>query len=273
MPFLQTDHNLTIHYDDQGDGFPLVLVHGWAMEGGVWAFQRPLAASFRLITVDLRGHGRSTAPGDGYCLADFAADIVSLFNGLGLERAAIAGWSLGAQAALEAAPLLGDRLAALVLVGATPRFSAADGWPHGLPATECRGLGLRLRRSFDAALDGFFHSMFAEGELSEESVRLIGQEIAAPHRRPAATAAQAALVTLAESDQRHLLAKIRVPALVINGDRDAICPPEAGVHLADHLPLGRFLLFAGAGHAPFLSRPREFNSEVTRFLREVAGDD
>lgn len=273
MPFLKTVHNLTIHYDDEGDGLPLVLVHGWAMEGGVWAFQRPLASSFRLITVDLRGHGRSTAPDDGYGLADFAADLVSLFDGLRLERAAIVGWSLGAQAAMEAAPLLGNRLAALVLVGGTPRFTATDEWPHGLPATECRGLGLRLRRSFDATLDGFFRSMFTEGELTAEAGQRIEREIAAPLRRPDVTAARAALVTLAEGDQRPLLEYIRVPTLVIHGDRDPVCLPGAGAHLADRIPSGRFLSMAGAGHAPFLSRPQAFNREVADFLREVAGDD
>lgn len=270
MPFMETADTVTIHYDEDGSGFPLVFVHGWAMSGTVWAFQKPLGERFRLITVDLRGHGKSsTAP--GYTFADFTADLAVIFDCLGLDRAALVGWSLGAQVALEAAPLLGDRIAALVLVSGTPRFTAAHGWPHGLPATEARGLGLRLKRSCDAALGDFFRRMFAEGELTPDQYQRIVREIVIP--RPDPEAVQASLATLAGGDHRPLLPAVAAPTLVIHGDRDTICPPGAGRHLADTIPGARFLPLAGVGHAPFLSRPELFNGEVGRFLAEVTGRD
>uniref|UniRef100_A0A831XEX7 Alpha/beta fold hydrolase n=1 Tax=Geobacter metallireducens TaxID=28232 RepID=A0A831XEX7_GEOME len=272
MPFVETADNVTIHYEEEGAGFPLVLVHGWAMAGKVWGFQRPLAERFRLITVDLRGHGKSsTAP--GYAFADFAADLALLFDRLALDRAALVGWSLGAQVALEAAPLLGDRIAALVFVSGTPRFTAADGWPHGLPATEARGLGLRLKRAYDATLGDFFRRMFAKGELTPEQYQRIVREIVIPRPLPDPGAVQASLATLAGGDHRRVLSSIAAPTLVIHGDRDAICPPGAGRHLADTIPGARFLHLAGVGHAPFLSRPELFNGAVGRFLAEVTGRD
>lgn len=272
MPFMETADNVTIHYEEEGSGFPLVFIHGWAMSGRVWAFQRPLAERFRLITVDLRGHGKSSAA-TGYAFADFAADLAALFDRLGLKRAGVVAWSLGAQVALEAAPFLGDRIAGLVLVAATPRFTADSDWPHGLPANEARGLGLRLKRTYNATLGDFFRQMFAEGELTPDQYQRIVREIVIPRPLPDPEAVQASLATLAGGDHRPLLPAVAAPTLVIHGDRDAICPPGAGRHLADTIPGARFLSLAGVGHAPFLSRPEMFNGEVSRFLTEVIGRD
>jgi pimeloyl-[acyl-carrier protein] methyl ester esterase len=272
MPFMETADNVTIHYEEEGAGFPLVLVHGWAMSGKVWAFQKPLTDRFRLITVDLRGHGKSSAA-PGYAFTDFAADLAALFERLDLKRAGLAGWSLGAQVALEAVPLLGNRVAGLVLVAGTPKFTAADGWPQGLPATEARGLGLRLKRDYDGTLGAFFRQMFAEGELTHDQYQRIVREIVIPRPLPDPEAVQASLVTLAGGDHRSILSSIASPTLVIHGDRDAICPPGAGRYLADGIPGARFLSLDGAGHAPFLSRTEIFNREVSRFLTEVTGRD
>lgn len=100
MPFLETSGSVALHYDEAGEGFPLVFIHGWAMSGNVWAYQRPLAERFRVITLDLRGHGKSS-PASSYAFGDFASDVALLFDRLGLRRAALVGWSLGAQVALE----------------------------------------------------------------------------------------------------------------------------------------------------------------------------
>ncbi|GLI40048.1 alpha/beta fold hydrolase [Geobacter hydrogenophilus] len=272
MPSMETADKVTIHYGDEGSGFPLVFVHGWAMSGKVWAFQKPLADRFRLITLDLRGHGKSSAA-PGYAFGDFAADLVALFDRLGIERAGLVGWSLGAQVALEAVPLLGNRVAALVLVAGTPKFTAADGWPHGLPAHEARGLGLRLKRAYDATLGDFFRQMFAEGELSHDQYQRIVREIVIPRPLPDPEAVQACLATLAGGDHRNLLPAIAAPTLVIHGDRDAICPPGAGRYLAEGIPGARFLSLEGTGHAPFLSRSELFNRELSRFLAEVSDRD
>lgn len=273
MPFVETAAGVTIHYEERGTGFPVVLIHGWAMSGRVWAFQEELAARFRLISVDLRGHGTSAAPEGGYAFADFAADLVALFDRLGLRRAAVIGWSLGVQVALEAYPALADRVTALVLVSGTPRFTASADWPHGLPTTEARGLGLRLRRSWDVTLGDFFRRMFAEGELSREQNQRIAQEIVIPRLLPDPRAVAATLDTLAAGDHRQLLGAVAAPTLVIHGDRDAICLPAAGRFMADEIPGARLALMEGAGHAPFLSRPEVFNRLVGAFLTEVSTRD
>lgn len=273
MPFIETADNINIHYEEKGSGFPLVLVHGWGMSGRVWAFQGELAESFRLIAVDLRGHGKSSAPEEGYAFADFAADLELLFDRLDIRRAALLGWSFGAQVALEAYPGLRDRVAALVLVSGTPKFTAAADWPHGLPGTEARGLALRLRRGYDAAMGDFFRRMFAEGELSREANQRIAREIVIPRPIPDPRAVIATLDTLAGGDHRPILPSIECPTLVVHGDRDTICLSGAGRFMAESIPGARLSILEGVGHAPFLSRPDAFNRLVGDFLRGVAGRD
>lgn len=273
MGFVETAEGVTIHYEERGTGFPVVFVHGWAMSGRVWAFQEELAGRFRLITVDLRGHGKSAAPEEGYAFADFGADLVALFDRLELRRAAVIGWSLGVQVALEAYPALAEHIAALVLVSGTPKFTAAADWPHGLPATEARGLGLRLRRSYDATLGDFFRRMFAEGELSREQNQRIAREIVIPRLLPDPHTVAATLDALAAGDHRHLLSAVAAPTLVVHGDRDAICLPAAGRFMAEEIPGARLEPMNGVGHAPFLSRPEAFNRLVEAFLAEVSARD
>ena len=268
MPFIETDAEIEIYYEETGQGRPLVMLHGWAGSGRLWRFQEELADSFRLIIPDLRGHGRSIAPTEGFSLDDLVNDIVTLFERLELIDAILLGWSLGSQIAIAAFPRLREWLAGLILVGATARFTATDDYPHGLQATEPRGMGLRLKRDFTGTMDDFFRSMFAKGELNPEQEGRIAREILAEGRLPAPKAAHAALAILASTDLRERLPEIDRPVLIIHGSADAVCPPGAARYLAERLPDARLVEIAGAGHAPSLSRPDQFNAILREFLRK-----
>lgn len=274
MSFIKTSAGVEIYYEETGQGCPLVMLHGWSMSSRVWRFQKELADSCRLVIPDLRGHGRSSAPAAGYLLENLAGDVVALFERLELTNAVLLGWSLGSQVALAAFPKLQERLASLVLVGATPRFTATDGHPCGLPATELRGIGLRLRRNFTGTMGEFFRGMFAEGELSHEQEDRINREIALDGGLPEPAVAHATLDILASTDLREKMPAIDRPMLLIHGSADTICPPGAARYLAERLPDARLVMLDGAGHAPFLSRPDEFNAILRKFLQEeVYGRD
>jgi len=268
MPFIETSAGVNIYYEEAGEGRPLVMLHGWSGSGRLWHFQQELADSFRMIIPDLRGHGHSSIPTEGFTIDDLVNDIVTLFERLELTDAILLGWSLGSQVALAAFLCLRQRVSGLVLVGATARFTATDGYPHGLKATEPRGMGLRLKRDFTGTMGDFFRSMFAQGELTPEQEGRIGREILADGRLPAPDSAQSALAILASTDLRERLPEIDRPVLIIHGSADLICPPGAARYLAEHLPDPRLVEFSGVGHAPPLSRPKEFNSCVRGFLRE-----
>jgi len=272
MPALEITKGIEIHYEDIGAGRPLVLIHGWAGSGVLWRFQNELAKSCRLIIPDLRGHGRSNPAPVTFSLQDLADDITNLYERLDLAKAVLVGWSLGSQVAMEAFLKLRKRVSGLVLVGATARFTATEGYPHGLPANEVRGMGIRMKRGYEKTMGEFFHSMYAEGELSREIEERIAREIMADGRLPDPAVAQAGLDVLETADLREMLPEIDRPVLLIHGDSDLICPPAAARYLADRIQNARLLKFAGVGHAPPLSRPAEFNALIRDFLLETAHD-
>jgi pimeloyl-[acyl-carrier protein] methyl ester esterase len=256
-------------YREAGSGRPLILLHGWAMSSAVFSEALPdLAADFRVLAPDLRGHGASD-PGNGYTLEDFADDLCQWLAGLGIDGFDLLGWSLGGQVALRLAGLLGERVGHLLLVAATPRFVAEEGWTAGLPAVQVKAMARGLKRRYPETLDDFFVRQFSTGEISADSLERI-RGFAAPGAGdvlPAAETALAALETLQTGDLRRGLAGIRVPTLVVHGERDEIIPPEAGRYLAAHLPQGRFVCLADTGHAPFLSRPERCIALWREFCR------
>jgi len=244
-------------YREAGSGRPLVLIHGWAMSSAV--FQEALESlggDLRVLAPDLRGHGRSDR-GPSYGFADFAGDLRHWLEGLDLEDAVLVGWSMGGQVLLELFPKVRHRVAGMVLMNSTPRFTAGPGWPHGLPAGQVKTMARNLRRDYRRAMEEFFALQFAEGELSRERHRRIVEFAVRAGRLPEPEVALAALESLREGDQRGCLAGIDCPTLVLHGELDPITPAGAGRHLAEHLPLSRSVFFPGLGHAPFLSRPRE----------------
>jgi pimeloyl-[acyl-carrier protein] methyl ester esterase len=254
MPFLETDAGVRLAYQDRGDGPPVVLVHGWSMSSAVFD---PLAAALprglRLVAPDLRGHGDSTAPRP-FGLDDLAGDLAALLERLDLHRVTLVGWSLGAQVALAALPAIRHRVRGLGLVSATPRFTAADGWPHGLAPQAVEVLAHRVRRDPARGLARFFEGQFADGEL-DDVARAGLAALRARIPLPPVDAALHGLGILATADLRATLPEVKLPAVVVHGERDPICLPGAGRALAEAIPGARLVVLAGAGHAPLLSRP------------------
>jgi pimeloyl-[acyl-carrier protein] methyl ester esterase len=256
----------SLAWREAGSGPPLVLLHGWSMSSAVFAeVIEELAADFRLLAPDLRGHGAS-APGAGYALADFAADLADWLQTLDLHDAALAGWSLGGQVALELVPAVRDRLRRLILVGTTPRFTAAADWPAGLPDLQVRALARDLRRHYLKTMGDFFALQFAGEAMSRERYRRLVDFAVRAGRLPEPETALAALETLRTADQRGALAGIDLPVLVQHGELDRITLPAAAGYLAAQLPAATLELWPGVGHAPFLSRPREVCRRWREFL-------
>lgn len=260
MPLLLTDSGVRLAYADRGAGAPLVLVHGWSLSSAAFDDLGARLPDRRLVLPDLRGHGGS-APAP-FALEDLGRDLALLLERLELRGAVLAGWSLGAQAALAAVSAVRARLAGLVLISGTPRFTVGDGWPHGQPAQALEVLAHRVRRDPARAAARFFDGMFAPGEL-DGTARARAAALRAAVPPPAAAAALAGLDVLAAADLRPALAGIDLPALVIHGSADPICPPGAGRALAEGIPGARLALLPGAGHAPHLTRP----DEVAALLR------
>jgi pimeloyl-[acyl-carrier protein] methyl ester esterase len=265
MPILETSEGVSIHYDDKGTGMPLVFLHGWAMSGDVWRFQQVFAEQYRCIVPDLRGHGRSSAPVSGYSFDCFARDLAELFSSLDLERAIVIAWSMGVHVTLQAFPLIRERLSALVFVSGTARFTAAADYPFGLPPSEARGLGIRLKSDPSRAVLDFAAGMFTVEERNLGCCEMMSG-MSDSSLLPDTQAARESLASLASADFRTVLADIDLPVLLIHGSSDTICPAAASHLMAEMLPDARLAVMAGAGHAPFLSRPDEFMYILRKFV-------
>lgn len=246
----------------------MVFLHGWAMSSRVWHFQHPLADVCRLMFLDQRGHGGSSTAA-GYKLQDFADDLMMFLEHHALEDVVLVGWSMGVQVALQAFPEIRSRLAGLVLVGGTPRFTSADDYPHGQPLLEVKGMGVRLRRDYQKTMGDFFRGMFAEGEMDKTQYQRIVHDIVMGGRSPDAEAARLSLQILSVADQREQLSSIDRPVLLIHGELDSICPASASAYMAERLPMASLEIMEGCGHAPFMTRPEQFNNMLRTFLAET----
>jgi pimeloyl-[acyl-carrier protein] methyl ester esterase len=253
-------------YEDSGTGTPIVFIHGWCMSSAVWRLQRDgLSDSFRVIAIDLPGHGISPPHAGGFHIKECAGDIAGLFESLDLHNALLVGWSLGSLIALESYVLLRERLSGLVLTAGTPRFTQGDGFPYGLSRIEVDGMTRKVQRSLRRALEGFTARMFATGELDDPSLAVMVQKLLSAVPIPTAEVAIQALDALVETDQRDRLALIDLPTLIMSGDRDVICLPQASALLAQRIPSARQMVFAGCGHAPFLTQSTRFNASLEDF--------
>lgn len=151
---------MSVHYEVEGQGPPVVLLHGMMSTSEIWRLEGYVGAlrdEFRLILIDTRGHGRSDRPHEpaAYRYSQHAADVLAVLDDLGISSAVICGFSLGACTALRLAATCPDRVRALVLIGSVPEevgfadvevSPADDGGRSISRPTGCRGSSRASKR-------------------------------------------------------------------------------------------------------------------------------
>ncbi|MDH4310243.1 MAG: pimeloyl-ACP methyl ester esterase BioH [Gammaproteobacteria bacterium] len=255
-----------LHVEVRGDGPDVVLLHGWALHGGMWGpWIEELARRARLHCIDLPGHGRSAWPAGASTLRDLARAVSPhVPNG-----AAVLGWSLGGMVALELARSRPGDLAALVLIATTPCFLARDDWPAGMNPGVLDGFAAGLAGDYRRTLSNFLALQTWGDENATQALRSLRTSLDA-HGEPDSQALAAGLEILRTADLRDDLATIAIPTLVIAGEHDRITPVAAGRELAARLPSARFVEVPKAGHAPFLSHADAVRGEIEDFLSFLA---
>jgi pimeloyl-[acyl-carrier protein] methyl ester esterase len=257
-----------LHYEMRGRGKDLVLLHGWGLNLGVWdELARALARRFRIIAIDLPGHGRSDWDATAVTPAAQAWRVHETLAPL-TERYFLLGWSLGGQFALDLAAAMPAGVERLVLVATTPKFLAAPGWRFGMAPALLTKLAAALRAGRDGAVEDFL-ALCARGGAPRTALKVLEQLRRALTERGAAhpEALANGLERLRDCDLRAALPLLRVPALVIAGGHDRITRAAAARALAARLDGARYVEFARAAHAPFLSHPARFAQTLSRFLR------
>lgn len=245
----------------------VVLLHGWSLNLRVWdGLVRELAPRFRVITIDLPGHGRSDWDPRATTPAAQAWRVHETLAPLTV-RYALLGWSLGGQLALDLAAALPAGIERLALIATTPRFLAGPNWRCGTPRPLLARLAHRLHSEGERAVSDFL-ALQARGSAPHTAARVVAKLRAAlsVHGAARPEALMSGLVRLRDGDLRPTLPSVRVPALVMAGQRDRIIRPAASRALAAALPRARYIEVAGAAHAPFLSHPVQFVRQLTGFL-------
>jgi pimeloyl-[acyl-carrier protein] methyl ester esterase len=246
----------------------LVLLHGWGMNLRVWdGLAAALEQRFRLIAVDLPGHGRSDWDAAAHTPAAQAWRVHETLAPL-TSRYSLLGWSLGGQFALDLAAAMPAGIERLVLVATTPRFLAGPGWRCGLPGASLEKLAAAVRIDPQRAVNDFL-GLCVRGCAARTAAHALAALAAALERHGRANPEALAwgLGRLKEGDLRAMLPQVKKPALVIAGRRDRITRPQASRALAVALPKGRYDSIAGAAHVPFLTHPGRFATLLRGFLR------
>jgi len=255
-----------LHLECHGEGPPLLLLHGWAMHGGVFApLVERLAAFFSVLCIDLPGHGHSrdsALPLDLGALVDALAEVLD--PAAASPRPLVAGWSLGGLLALALAARHPRCVRGLALIAASPRFVAAPDWPQGMEPQVFERFGEELGRDYRGTLDRFL-MLEAQGSARlREELRFLRDAVQA-RGEPAPRALREGLALLQGADLRPLLPALAMPSLWLAGRRDRLVAPPAMQAAAALAPRARFAVFEHAGHAPFLTDPAAVAGELVAF--------
>lgn len=259
-----------IAYRDRGprnaSARPILLLHGLMAHGGFFREQAALADRFRLIAVDLRGHGRSDAA--DVTVERAAADIAELVDALDLHDAIGIGWSLGATILWHVlAGPAASRFAGAVVVDMTARVRNAADWDLGLSPEACEARSAAIRDDYPAFATNAGQAIFAQPVA--EAQRATAEWASGEFARNDAAAIAELWASLERQDLRPLLSGIRHPTLIVHGAQSQLYGTDTADHLVAALPNARAVRFARSGHAPHLEEPALFNRTVTEFAASL----
>jgi non-heme chloroperoxidase len=268
---------IRIYYEDHGSGPPVVLVHGYALNGHSWEKQEAalLAAGHRVITYDRRGFGASSRPSIGYNFNTLAGDLHVLLSRLDLRAVVLAGFAMGTgEVARHLAVHGSERVKAAVLVAPLLPFllKTSDNL-DGIDRSVLDGIAARIAADRPAARKDFMDRSYNVDLL--DGSRVSDQAWQNSFYVAISASAHAALrcVTACLEDFRGDLAAISIPVLIIHGDQDRVLPYEAtSRRLPALLKNARSTIIAGGPHAIIWTHADEVNQALLDFVGHPGQD-
>jgi pimeloyl-[acyl-carrier protein] methyl ester esterase len=283
-----------LYAEVSGSGPPLVLLHGWGLNVRVWdGLAAALRDRFRIIAIDLPGHGRSAWLPERSSLEEQAEQVRETIADIAGEYSLL-GWSLGGQIALQLAagqdiptarvqpaatwdatasrdPGAAPRMRRLVLIATTPRLVAGPDWPHGAPAERLAAQAAGLRSDYRRTVSDFLElqvrgSIGGAQALDQLRAALFAHGSDGRDDGPHLAALARGLELLRDTDLRPILSGITLPTLVIAGQYDRVTMPAASHSLADSLADAIYVEIRRAAHAPFLSHLPQLSALIADFL-------
>ena len=272
MPTFRTTDDVTLAYTDEGEGRPVVLVHGYTAPAASWALtvDALLDAGYRAITFDRRAHGESETPAHGQRMARHGRDLGELLAHLDLEDAVVVGASMGGNTFWAYVDQFGPARAA------RRRHRRPD--PED---AQRRRLGATASTATSPTNAG---TLFAEGvpdngrgrtvdRSAAQMLRLVERLGGPPaFRDPSAPETLPLLADHARQDWRDVVRRFPLPLLMLAGRESQVWPCEHAEAAVAGTPQGRALVIEDAGHAISFDQPDRFNEALLEFLAEVDGD-
>jgi len=269
--YMELEDNLQVFYEDRGNGEPVLFVHGWCANSGIWAKQIAyLAPNYRALAIDLRGHGNSSKPMEGNSIPQLARDVRKFIETMGLQKVTLVGHSMGVMVVLDYYRQFGaDRLKGLVLEDMSPCPMSNEPWNSGAyydsnwDALHSVAIGLWQNR--EATHKAFLRNIWKNPPTDEQ----VDQRYKMVCKTPTWTVVTL-LYDFAPRDYRALLPQIQVPTLILVADSKVFPKSSmAGVYMQKQIPNSHLVVFKNSGHLLQQEEPDKFNQELEQFLRSL----
>jgi pimeloyl-ACP methyl ester carboxylesterase len=246
-----------IAYEVHGDGpLAVVFVHGWSCDRSYWKAQlQPFARDFKVIAVDLAGHGESGIERKAWTIAAFGADVAAVMEKLGIQRAVLVGHSMGGDVIVEAARKLPGRVAGLVWVDVYKQLKTSR------TPEQVQSIIAPFRANFAETTQAFVQGMFPPGA-DRALVERVSADMSAAPPEIALAAMQASLSN--DREMPKALQELKLPVVAINPDSpptDLVSMERNGVEV---------LFMFGVGHFPMMEGPGRFNLLLRKAIRKMA---
>lgn len=258
MPDFTASDGTRLHFTDQGEGETLLLLHGLGSSGLDWEHQiAHFASRYRVIATDIRGHGQSAVPDEGFSIERFGRDQVELIEQLGLAQVHVIGISMGGAVAFQVAADTPNRVASLCIVNSGPTAKTRD--PRILFALWLRKLLARFGGPAKTA------PMVAEKLFPGEEMAALRATFIERVSRTDPVAYRKSLNALLRFDLEHRLGELAMPTLFLCAEYDYMPPASKQVYV-DAMPNARLEIVPGTRHGLPIEAPALFNAALDKFL-------
>jgi len=268
MPYFNLDDAVQLYYEEEGQGQPIIFIHGVWMSGRFFHKQLPyFGQNYHAIALDMRGHGRSAHFHSGHTMNTYAQDVHAFIKGKGLTDVVLVGWSMGGLVMLDYFRQFGaENIKAGVLIDQGASDFKWPDWESGLfdlPTLAYIMSAVQTDRT--TMVKGMIPTMFKEAPPESEVKWMLAEYLRVPE-----SIASAVFFDQSLQDYRQELSDITVPVLIIfGGDENKAVPNSAGEHLQQNIPNARLVIFEDSSHCPFLEETDRFNQEVDQFIQSL----
>jgi 3-oxoadipate enol-lactonase len=253
-------NNISLAFNDLGTGLPLVFLHAFPLNRTMWVDQETaLSTQFRVITIDLRGHGESDAPLWHYSLDQAADDVCGLMDHLSIRQPILVGLSMGGYLALAFYRKYAERVKGLVLADTRAQADTEDGKRARFEMAQ-----LTYTQGAGAIADIMIPKLLSPATIQTRPELV--QRVRTMIEGNQVSGIAGDLMAMAERpDSQPLLPQISCPAQIIVGELDLPTPPSDAKLMADRIPDARLAIIPGAGHLSNLEQPELFNEAIRSF--------